>query len=475
MPVTFFIPENITVHLGAPADSSASNVTVPFAQYIKNVASSEIFPTWPENAIRANIYTQITYALNRIFTEYYRAQGYNFDITNSTQFDQSYVHGRDIFQNISQLVDELFNDYIIREGNLEPIFAQYCNGTTTTCPGGLSQWGTVDLANQGYTPFEILQYYYGDDIGLRFDAPIADVTQSYPGTPLQLGSSGAAVASLQLFLNRISRNYPAIPKIPYTDGFFDVPTEDAVREFQRIFNLTVDGIVGKATWYKIYFLFTTVKRLSELDSEGIQLDVVSRQYRTDLREGDQGENVRLIQYFLSIIAEFNDFIPAPNIDGIYGPNTANAVSAFQESAGLPQTGVIDQSTWDALYSRYASVIAGLPPDYRGGGVPVFPGTALRRGMTGNNVRQLQTFLSKIADFNSSIPKVAITGNFGAETQNAVLAFQREYGLPPRGVVGLSTWNAIAELYNDLVLGEERSPGQYPGTPLAETTTQGGQS
>ncbi len=473
MPVTFSVPQNITVHLGAPSDASAANVTVPFAQYIKNVASSEIYPTWPENAIRANIYTQITYALNRVFTEYYRAQGYNFDITNSTQFDQSYVQGRDIFENISQIVDDLFNDYIIREGDLEPIFAQYCNGTTTTCPGGLSQWGTVDLANQGLTPFEILQYYYGDDIGIRFDAPIADLTQSYPGTPLQLGSSGAAVTSLQLFLNRISRNYPAIPKIPYTDGFFDVPTEDAVKEFQRIFNLTVDGIVGKATWYKIYFIFTTVKRLSELDSEGVQLDLVSRQYQTELREGSQGESVRLIQFFLNIIAEFNDYIPAVNIDGIYGPNTARAVSVFQETAGLPQTGVIDQATWDALYSRYISTIAGLPEDFRGGAAAIYPGMALRRGMSGNSVRELQTYLSKIADFNSAIPKVSVTGNFGAETQNAVLAFQRTYGLPPRGTVGLSTWNAIADLYNDLVLGEERSPGQYPGYPLSENT-QGGQ-
>ena len=469
MPVTFFVPQNITVHLGLPADNSAPNVTVPFSDYIKNVASSEIFPTWPENAIRANIYAQVSYALNRIFTEYYRTQGYDFDITNSTQFDQSYVQGRDIFENISQIVDDLFNDYIVREGNLEPFFAQYCNGTTTTCPGGLSQWGTVDLANQGYTPYEILTYYYGDNISLVTNAPIADVTASYPGTPLQLGSSGAAVTSLQLFINRISRNYPAIPKIVYTDGYFDTATENAVKEFQRIFNLTPDGIVGKATWYKIYFIFTTVKRLSELDSEGVKLELVSRQYKTELKEGDSGDNVSLIQYFLSLISQFNDFIPPVAIDGIYGPATANAVSAFQQSEGLPQTGVVDKATWDALYSRYTSVVAGLPADFRNNGIPVYPGSALRRGQSGNNVRQLQIFLSKIADFNSSIPKVSVTGNFGSETENAVLAFQRAYGLPQRGVVGLNTWNAIANLYNDIILGEDRSVGQYPGYPLSENS------
>ncbi len=467
MPVTFFVPQNIVVHLGAPSNSSAPNVTVPFTDYIKNVASSEIYPTWPENAIRANIYAQISYALNRIFTAHYRAQGYDFDITNSTQFDQSFVQGRDIFENISQIVDDLFNDYIVRQGDLAPLFAQYCNGTTTTCPGGLSQWGTVDLANQGYTPYEILTYFYGDDINLVTDAPVANVTVGYPGTPLQLGSMNQYVTSIQLFLNRISRNYPAIPKIVYTDGFFDVATENAVKEFQRIFNLTPDGIVGKATWYKIYFIFTTVKRLSELDSEGVKLDLVSRQYKTELKEGDQGDGVQLIQYFLNLIAEFNDFIPAVSIDGIYGPATAKSVSAFQQSASLPETGIVDKTTWDALYSRYVSVIAGLPPDYRGGAAAVYPGSALRRGQSNNNVRLLQTYLSKIADFNSAIPKVSITGSFGTETENAVLAFQRAYGLPQRGVVGLNTWNAIADLYNDLILGEERSSGQYPGYPLSE--------
>lgn len=334
MPVTFYIPQNITVHLGAPDDPTAENVTVPFSEYIKNVASGEIYPTWPESAIRANIYAQITFTLNRIFTEFYRARGYDFDITNSTQFDQSFTYGRDIFENISQITDEIFNSYIVRQNNLDPIYARYCNGTTSTCPGGLSQWGTVDLANQGYGPYDILAYYYGDDINLVTDAPVADVRQSYPGTPLRLGDSGADVLRIQLFLNRISRNYPAIPKIAYPDGLFDVQTEDAVKEFQRIFNLTPDGIVGNATWYKIYFIFTTVKRLSELDSEGVKLDAVSRQFDTDLSPGDQGVNVQLIQYFLNVISEFNNFIPSVTIDGIYGPKTTESVTVFQRSQGL---------------------------------------------------------------------------------------------------------------------------------------------
>ena len=156
------IPETITVHLGAP-DQAAENVTIPFAEYIKNVASSEIYPTWPEAAIRANILAQISFALNRIYTEHYPSQGYDFDITNNTQYDQNFVRNRDIFENISQIVDDIFNDYVVRQGSIEPLFTQYCNGTTSTCDG-LSQWGTVDLADQGLIPYEILQYYFGDDI-----------------------------------------------------------------------------------------------------------------------------------------------------------------------------------------------------------------------------------------------------------------------------------------------------------------------
>lgn len=473
MPFTFYVPQNITVHLGAPDDSSAENVTVPFASYIKNVASSEIYPTWPESAIRANMYAQITFALNRIFTQHYRSRGYPFDITNSTQYDQSFVYGRDFFENIGMIADDIFNNYIVRQNNIEPIFARYCNGTTSVCPGGLSQWGTVELANRGYTPYEILQYYYGDDINLVTDAPVADVSDSYPGTPLRIGSSGKDVLLVQLVLNRISRNYPAIPKIADPNSVFGTETEDAVRKFQEIFNLTADGIVGKATWYKLYWMYTTVKRLSELDSEGVSLEAVSRQFKDELSSGDSGNEVRLVQYFLSVIAEFNDFIPTVDIDGIYGAKTAEAVRTFQRSAGLEQTGTVNEETWNALYSRYTSVAASLPEDYFREGAAVYPGTVLRRGMSGNSVRQLQTYLSKLAEYNGSIPSVTPTGFFGTETERAVLEFQRENGLRRNGVVGLSTWQEISRQYNNIILSEERSEGQYPGYVLSESGAEGG--
>lgn len=466
MAVTFTVPEYITVHLGAPSDSTAANVRVPFADYIKNVASSEVYPTWPESAIRANIYAQISYALNRVFTEHYRAQGYPFDITNTTQFDQSYVEGRDIFENISQIVDDIFNDYIVRQGNLEPLFAQYCNGTTTTCPG-LSQWGTVDLANQGLTPYEILQNYYGDNIDLVFNAPVAEFQESYPGSPLRLGDFGPEVNRMQIMLNRIGRNYPAIPKIAYPDGLFDVETEDAVKEFQRIFNLTVDGIIGKATWYKIYYLYNTVKRLGELDSEGLQIADVNRQYTTELREGSTGESVRVIQYYLNFIAEFNNEIPTVAMDGIFGPATAEAVRSFQRSAGLEVDGVVGKETWDALYAEYLADLESLPADYQNRGAAPYPGNNLRLGSSGNSVSTLQEYLNTVATAYPNIPQVGVTGYFGTDTQNAVLAFQREFGLPPRGIVGPIMWNRLVEIYTDIRDGNEKSFGQYPGYPVEQ--------
>lgn len=231
------IPETITVHLGLP-NVPAENVTVSFPDYIKNVASSEIYPTWPEEAIRANIYAQITYALNRVYNEFYRSQGYDFDITNTTQFDQKFIKGRDIYENISRIVDEIFNDYVVEQGRVDPFFTAYCNGTTTLCEG-LSQWGTVDLARQGFTPFRILQYYYGNDIGIVEDAPISANIPSYPGV-LRTGDAGNDVKTIQLQLNRIRENYPAIPVIENPTGVFDLQTEEAVRVFQEIFNLQAD-------------------------------------------------------------------------------------------------------------------------------------------------------------------------------------------------------------------------------------------
>lgn len=456
-----YIPQYITVHLGYP-DSDAQNVTVTFPDYIKNVASSEIYPTWPENAIRANIYVQVSYALNRYYTEWYRSRGYDFDITNTTQYDQAYVHGRNIFENVSQLVDELFNNYVRRQGTVEPYFTAFCNGTTSKCDG-LSQWGTVDLANQGMTPYEILQYYYGDDIDI-VSAPVRNGEPSYPGFPLGPGLQSNDVRTIQIQLNRISRNYPAIPKISNTRGIYAQETENAVREFQQIFDLPVTGIVDKATWYRISYLFVAVKRLSELDSEGLQLEEISRQYPDELREGQQGNFVKAFQYFLAVIGQFYDSVPPIQVDGYFGPKTAEAVRAFQRTYGLPETGVVDIATWNDVHRAYLGIVSSVPLE---GGVAYYPGVTLSLGSRGEAVRTLQLYLSTIADTYTEIPKIAVDGIYGPATRDAVYTFQRVFGLPIDGIVGPLVWYGIADVYATLALGQNRRTGQNPGQELKE--------
>ncbi len=460
-----FIPETITVHLGAPS-AETENITLPFPEYIKNVASSEIYPTWPESAIRANIYAQISYALNRVYTEWYPSQGYNFDITNTTRYDQAFVPNRNIFENISRIVDEIFNSYVIQEGSIEPYFTQYCNGTTSTCEG-LSQWGTVPLAESGLSPFEILQNYYGDDIAIVENAPVQAAGPSYPGQPLRLGEAGNEVRFKQVQLNRISRNYPAIPKINPVDGIFGQETEAAVKEFQRIFNLTPDGIIGPATWYKIVRIYNGVKRLSELDSEGISAEEISKEFPGVLQSGDTGLNVRNLQYFLAVVGEFYDTVPRIEITGVYDTPTQAAVRAFQQTVGLPADGIVGIDTWQELYRTYRGIIA--TTDSLEGGVAVYPGFVLRQGTQDDAVSTLQEYLTYISDTYPEIPAVPVTGVFGNQTAASVEAFQRTFGLEVNGVVGPATWNSIASLYADLRNGNNKRAEQHSGIVHTEGT------
>lgn len=457
------IPEMITVHLGTP-QSGADNVTVSFPDYVKNVASSEIYPTWPENSLRANIYVIVTFALNRIYTEWYRSKGYDFDITSSTQYDQKFIYGREIFENISVLVDELFNDYIRRQGTVEPLFAAFCNGTTVTC-NGLSQWGTVDLANQGMTPFEILQYYYGDDIEIVENAPVMQNQPSYMGQPLRLGDASNEVKTLQVRLNRISRNYPAIPKIEKADGYFGLHTEEAVKEFQRIFNLDPTGVVDKSTWYKIEYIFTSVKRLSELNSEGLRLEEVAKQFTEVLSMGMQSNEVKNLQYFLAVIGAYYEQVPPVPITGYFGEQTENSVKAFQRVYGLPETGIVDRQTWEDIYRAYDGIVQSVPVT-AGNDVILYQGRILQEGMTSDSIRILQEYLTFIHETYPDIPAVNNTGYFGPVTKSAVIAFQNRFGIQPTGVVGAVTWNEIAGVYSDLRYGYDKRPYQNPGYTIS---------
>ena len=347
-----FIPQNITVHLGPP-DSNAANVTVPFSDYVKNVASSEIYPTWDEAALRANIYAIVSFALNRVYTEFYRSRGYDFDITNSTAIDQFFVNGRSYFENVARIVDELFNDYLRRPGFVEPLASKFCNGTTVTCEG-LSQWGSQNLAAQGYTAPQILRSYYGN-VEIVNNAPIRGITSSYPGTALRRGSSGPNVVVIQVELNRISQNYPAIPKLSPVDGIFGSRTEAAVRKFQEIFGLEVDGIVGKATWYALVRLYTAVTQLSELRSQGQRFYSISWEYPNSPQLGSTGEKVRHLQYMLAILAAYIPQISSVTVDGKFGQETLSSVLAAQRYFDLPETGIVNASTWEEIYDQYSGI------------------------------------------------------------------------------------------------------------------------
>lgn len=443
-----FIPEEITVHLGPP-DQPAENVTLSFPNYIKNVASSEVFPTWPESAIRANIYAQISFALNRIYTEWYRSRGYDFDITNTTQFDQSFNPNGEIFGNISEIVDEIFNSYVVRQGRIEPLFTAYCDGQRTQCEG-LTQWGSVTLANEGLSPYEILQHFYGNDINIVKDVPVGTNFESYPLYPLRLGSFGQDVSTLQNELKRIRKNYPSIPEITDESGIFGTSTEAAVKQFQKIFNLTQDGVVGSSTWYKIKYIFNSVKGLGELDSEGVLPGEVTSPFQVAWQEGDSGLWVSLLQYYISILACFyNDpNIPVIEVTGYFGPETTAAVKALQKKYNIIVDGVVGIQTWAKLDQSYKSILNQIPARCLPVKTP-YPGYILSKGMGDKNVRLIQTYLEKIASVNPTIPKVEVTGTFDDQTEKAVRALQQAYFNEATGLIGPTTWNKIVELYESI--------------------------
>ena len=453
------IPKNITVHLGKPA-AAARNVTVSFRDYIANVASSEVYPTWPEQALRANIHCQISLALNRIYTEWYPSKGYTFNITNSTSYDQYYVHGRTVFDVMVRITDDIFNTYLRKRGTVNPYYSEYCDGKSVTCPG-LKQWGTVTLANQGRTALQILRYYYGSDIEIVRTNNIQSIPQSYPGSPIRQGDSGTAVFTLQRQLNRITKDYPFLGKLT-VDGVFGSRMAATVRAFQKQFNLTADGVVGRQTWYKISYIYVSVKDLAELTSEG---EVSSGTLSdgtwggTVLRTGSTGSAVEQLQFWLNTLAQYESSIPSLTVDGVYGTGTANAVRAFQRKYGLTVDGVVGRATWTEVYDQFRSIQSdnGTPNAY--------PGTALREGASGQNVRLVQFWLKIARTVYPSLSNVTVDGRFGSATAAAVRRFQTYFGLTSDGVVGRTTWNKLYEVYNDIankLLSSSLRPGEYPG-------------
>ena len=433
------VPKNITVHLGKP-NENASNVTVSFIDYISNVASSEIYPTWPKEALIANIYTIISFTMNRIYNEWYRSKGYNFDITNSTAYDQAFVLNRSTYENINNIVEEIFNNYIVKGNGIEPYFTTYCDGRNTTC-NGLSQWGSVSLANSGKNYLEILRYYYGNDINIKYNAEVGD-TIGYPGYVVGLGSAGNPVLAIQRDLKRIRRNYPAIPNITSTLGIYDEETKNAVKKFQEIFSLPVTGSVDKATWYKIKYIYTSVKKLSDLYSEGLSKDEATFLYEDELNYGDTGIEVEHIHYFLDAIAFLDPDIPRLKTNSIYNDNSITMVKAFQKKYNLPVTGVFTYADWKKLKEIYNKILKNLNTDYAS---DLYPDNFLSSGSSGDDVVKFQRYLLSICRYDHSIPGVRVNGVFDDLTKKSVLKLQRDFGLEENGVVGPILWRKVVEL------------------------------
>ena len=436
-----YIPSYITVHLGPPS-VPAENVTVSFRDYVKNVASSEVYPTWNENALRANILAITSFALNRVYTEFYRVRGYPFDITASTAYDQQFYKGRSYFTNISRLVDSLFDDYIRRVGFIEPLAAKFCNGTSVTCEG-MSQWGSQNLAAQGYGWLQILKNYYGQNIEIVTDARKTDYTESYPGAALRVGSRGRSVALVQTALNRISQSFPAIPKLA-VDGIYGSLTEAAVRVFQRVFDLTEDGIVGRQTWYGIERVFAGVLKLSELRSQGLRYEDLGWEFPEPLRVGDRGDRVRQLQYMLAVVGQFVQEVPSISVDGIFGPNTRDAVAAFQGYEGFAVTGEADDRTWDALYDLYSGIDDRVLQNRS-----LFP--------------QDDAGATTVANARN---RLAALGYTGSNLQQALRAFQKANGLAVTGRLTDDTAKAITRQYQAAGYASATQMTQYPGTELS---------
>jgi peptidoglycan hydrolase-like protein with peptidoglycan-binding domain len=446
-------PLYITVHLGPP-DEEALNVTVPYLDYIKNVASSELYPTWPEEALKANIYAINSIAMNRIFTEWYRSRGYDFDITNTPQYDQAYVHERGIFDTISNISNEIFDQYITRKGNIEPLYAAFCDGRISQC-NGMYQWGSVDLASQGYTAEEILKYYYGNDITLVESTAAGVITGTYPGEPLSQGDSGVSVIRLQNYISRINDTFPLIPRVEIT-GFFDEGTENAVKVFQEIFNLPVTGVVDYDTWYKIRYIFTAVTRLADLESEGVSYEEFRRLFYNIVLEGGNRPIVSYIQFFLNIVSQKYNTIESVEINGFYGPKTTEAVREFQNIKGLSPTGIVDQETLNLLYREAYSILTSTPAEELRLPFLPFLGADLTEGMGPEypKIVLLEIMLNTISAANPEIKPVVVSGEFDSNTTAAVIAFQELFGLPVTGVVDEETWNRLNEVYQLFLVENE---------------------
>jgi len=471
------IPDSITVHLGPP-NSNARNVRVPFWNYIANVAASEIHWHWETAAIEANVHAQVSFTLNRLFTHWYRSRGFDFDITNYTQVDQAFVYGRNIPTHFTEIVNRIFNEFLRRPGRTEPFHSSYCNGspgTTWSRCAGMSQYGSQILARSGFTPLQILRYYYPADIRIVQSTNFGPRNPGvYPGVALRQGDSGIEVRRMQLYLNRLAGNWWIRPFIQNPNGFFGSDTRELVMDFQRLptasrySTLAVDGVIGHNTWYAITWMYVAARRMAQLTSEGQRYSIGNNPPNVVIREGASCHQagaacdaVVELQFLLNFIGQFYNEIPFVVEDSVFRASTRLAVRAFQTRFNIGVDGIVGPQTWGKLYEVYRRIrdTVQIPdPDPT---IPPFPGTPLQFGNQSNYVRTIQTLLNGIARCNPSIEILVVDGNFGPRTQGAVTEFQRIFGLTQDGIVDHTTWYRAVDEYN--LLQGMACPPQPPPT------------
>ena len=466
------IPNFITVHLGRHT-ATAPNVRVPFIDYIKNVTSHEIFDEWAtvaEQAVIANIYCIVSFTLNRVFTEFYRTQGYGFDITSETYMDQKFVYGGIIGARISVIVDRIFNYYLAVIGHREPFLALYNDGIRVNIPGRLSQWGSFyDARDLRMTAWQIIKKYFPQNLELRECDNFGGVTESYPGYTLTVGTRGDAVRVMQLYLNRILGRYTNVIINP-VDGIYGEQTRNSVLMFQQLYNLPQTGSIDRRTWYEISRLFAVEKGLWEMYSEGLRIGIGTTPPTRTTRQGDTGALVTELQFLLDFIAMYHAEIPFVPQTSRFESLTAEGVRAFQRLFGLIADGVVGATTWRTLYDVYWGIMENTTPQppippiiVPPVNIPPFPGVPLTVGSTGSNVRLVQAAINRLADVIPGLWRITEDGIFGNGTRDAVMAFQRIYGLTVDGIVGPVTWRRLMEESNASWPGIGPSIPPFPGT------------
>ena len=460
------IPQEITVHLGLP-DTKAFNYTLPFGDYIKSVSACLFVPTWPDTALQAHIFTILTFTLSRVYSNYYPAQGYPFDITNTPDADQPFCQQKDIPASIAKLVDALLHSCICCEGKLLPKMSYFSDGHHD-----LPNKESRSLAEDGYSPSSILSYYFGEGTELNRNissyalAPGGTLSEEYPGI-LRRGCTGPSVKNLQIRLNRVGRNFPLIPCIPACDGIFGPYTESAVKGFQEIFLLSGDGIVNPGTWNKLADIYQSVKSFSFISIHEFQRRGHSFQFPGVLAPGAAGEPVKLLQFFLSSISLGDPMVVSTEMTGVFDEKTRLSSESFQLRYDIPATGIVDSLTWEKIYQVYSNQKQCFPSAFLSSSMSSYPGYALLPGMKGAAVRILQNYLSALEEHYPILPSILPSGQYGGKTKAAVTLLQKKFGLAATGTVSAETWELILQLYDDVKSRRCVCRGQFPGRILKE--------